>query len=1106
MFPKWRPYGPIAISIAIFALPWPTGKAEPARPLFKSGATPLLRSQAFFERNDGQVDKRVLYRSHGLGYTVFLTRDAATLVAPALAPVGHRSRRTSDTVVRLSMIGADPNTEVMGTEELPGKFNYLVGDSSKKWHTNVPLYQGVRFKHLYPGVDLTYYEKYGQLESDFIVAPGSDPGQISLRVTAPSVTQLSSSGDLHLTMSYGSFELRKPKAFQSIDGRQREVAIAYRLRNDRLSFQMGEYDPSRELIIDPVVVYATFLGGSEGNPEIGMDQSYPNNGASVRAFAVDAAGNVYVSGDSNDTDFPVTQGALNEAPQNQEEGTFISKIDPTGTKLIYSSILSSFRVTGIAFDSSGNVYATGYGGPSFTTTPGAFQSAPPNGIGPIVFKLDPTGSALVYATFVAGSGQGDTANSIAIDGAGNAYVAGYTNSNDFPLKNPLQSTLKGGWDGFISKLNPTGTALVYSTYLGGSGDDTFSSIAVDTSGNAYVTGSTSSPDFPTVAAFQSSYTATQGTADAVVAKLNAAGSALLYSTYLGSGGDVATAIVTDAAGDAFVTGTAWYPFPVQQALQPTCSNSPNGDGFVTKFSPTGALDFSTCLEGGSEGAEPFSIVLDSSGNIYVAGVTSSTDFPLVNAIQSNGPGLFLTEINSSDSSLIFSSYVAPFPTSWFNTTYVGVGVDVTGNIYVAGTAGQGFPEVNALQPAFGGSGQLPPGSQQLVPLAAFVMKISPGNAPALGVATEQLGFLDQLWGSTSSPESITLTDLGSAPLSISNIATTGDFQETNNCLSGIAAGGTCTMNVTFTPTALGSRAGTITITDNAAGSPQTIVLQGNAVVPVLTPSNLSFPNQTVGTSSPAQTVTLTNSGQPDLVIGRINMTGDFSETNNCGSNVAAGGGNCSIAVVFTPTTTSPENGTLTVSDSAANSPQTVSLSGNVSMGLTTPSGSSPSATVAAGGTASYTLAIGGGGFAGTASLSCTGAPTGASCSVPATESVSATTPTNFTVSVSTTSRTVSSFRPFKDLNGSPLWAVIILGVIIQPVWGHRRRAVRKIFWVVPLLFLLLCSCGGGNGAGPNPNPSPSPNPNGTPAGTYTLMVTATSGSMIQSVVLTLNVQ
>ncbi|MBI2877536.1 MAG: SBBP repeat-containing protein, partial [Candidatus Tectomicrobia bacterium] len=555
-----------------------------------------------------------------------------------------------------------PAPQVEGVEPLPGKSHYFIGNDPQKWRTDLPTYARVQYKGVYPGIDLVFYGNQRQLEYDLLVAPGADPKAIRLAFTGADRLSLDAEGNLVLHIARGEILQRAPLIYQEMNGTRERISGRYVLQGkDRVGFEVSAYDPTRPLVIDPVLAYSTYLGGSE-------DLDFGNG------IAVDGPGNAYVTGNAQSDDFPTTLGAWQPAYGGGNSDAFVTKLAPNGA-LVYSTYLGGSSKdfgTGIAADASGNaVYVTGATfSLDFRTTLGAFDmacgsdgncDAPfPGGPGVadiFVTKLNAAGSAPIYSTYLGGS-SADFGHGIAVDGSGNAYVTGMTLSANFPtFPTPGALDATCGTDGncnpgpsgpqsdaFVTQLNPAGSGLVYSTYLGGSGNeggggDISGGIAVDGSGNAYVTGSTDSPDFPTVNPLQAAFAG--GFTDAFVAKLNAAGSALAYSTYLGGNdGDYGEDIAVDSSGNAHVTGsTSSSNFPTRNSLQATLAGG-FLDAFVTKLNAAGSgLIYSTYLGGsgpveGTTGRDAgHGIAVDGSGRAYVAGDTSSTDFPIANALQ-----------------------------------------------------------------------------------------------------------------------------------------------------------------------------------------------------------------------------------------------------------------------------------------------------------------------------------------------------------------------------------------------------------------------------------------------------------------------------------------
>ena len=435
--------------------------------------------------------------------------------------------------------------------------------------------------------------------------------------------------------------------------------------------------------------------------------------------------------------------------------------------------------------------------------------------------MNAAGSSLVYSTYLGGSNN-DYGSGIAVDSAGNAYVTGFTSSTDFPTLNAIQPTSGGQYDAFVTKINADGTAYVYSTYLGGSANDNAYGVAADSAGNAYVTGFTASTDFPTVNAIQPT---SPGLGDAFVTKINASGNALVYSTYLGgSASDQGNGIAVDSAGNAYITGyTFSADFPTASAVQPNLDGPV--DAFVTKINSSGsALTYSTYL-GGSNADYGDGIAVDSTGNAYVTGYTDSLDFPMVNAIQPIPFGgrrgytdAFVTKYNAAGSAVVYSTYSGGSR----RNAGSGIAADSTGSAYVTGwtTSAKKFPiTLLAFQQSLKG-GYEPD---------AFVAKIAQQTFVNV-LPKKKLAFAEQVVGITSKAKKITVTNQGSGTLTINQIyvagADPGDFAETNTCGSALAAGASCKISVTFTPSAVGKRSALLGISDSDPASPQAVALTG----------------------------------------------------------------------------------------------------------------------------------------------------------------------------------------------------------------------------------------------------------------------------------------
>lgn len=643
-----------------------------------------------FVANYGQADKKVKFTSRGSGYSLALTPTTFTL---AVADPRNKSNESaSASVLQATLLGGNLKANLTGLERLITKTNYFIGSDPRKWKTNVPNYAKVKYSAVYPGVDLVFYGNQNLLEYDFIVSPGADPGVIALGFDGITGMRVDEKGDLILRMDAGEIRLSKPVAYQQIGNARRIIPASYFIKSkNQIAFQIGSYDRSKPLIIDPTLAFSTFLGGN------GSDRG---NG-----IAVDSAGNAYITGTTASTDFPVTPGAFQTAIAGiLEIDAFVTKMNSTGTALIYSTYFGgSNRETGndIAVDEAGNAYITGLtDSGDLPTTPGAFRTTPVGGdeFEAFAMKLNATGTALVYSTYlgpVIGSG-------IAVDSAGNAYITGQASDN-YPTTPGVFQTVSGGSsDGFVTKLNSTGTALVYSTFLGGSGFDVATEIAIDSGGNAYVTGQAGA-GFPiTPGAFQTSF---GGSSDAFVTKLNSTGTALVYSTFLGgSNTDSGNGIAVNPAGNAYVIGGSDSSnFPTTPGAFQSVKAA-GLDAFVTQLSAAGdALAYSTYL-GGDGNDFGFDIALDMVGNASVIGQTDSSDFPTTaDAIQSGIAGIidvFITRLSATGAGLVFSTY--------FGGGAVDVGlsisVDPAGSIYLTGsTSSVNFPTTpGAFQTALGG--------------------------------------------------------------------------------------------------------------------------------------------------------------------------------------------------------------------------------------------------------------------------------------------------------------------------------------------------------------------------------------------------------------------
>jgi len=736
----------------------------------KYGKLPLS-----FEANRGQTDERVKFLSRTKGYTLFLTGDEAVLAlrgkAQNLAPEGAAGfkrasvslKRYPDTkpskpespmagVLRMKLRKANAAARVTGVDELAGRSNYFIGNDPAKWRSNVPNYAKVKYEGIYSGIDLVYYGNQRQLEYDFIVGPGADPRQIAFDVSGAKRIRREAHGELVFQIGGDEIRWHRPVVYQEKNGTRQEIAARYVTDANRVRFELAKYDASRPLYIDPLI-YSTYLGGN-GDDDGG-------------GIAVDSAGSAYITGQTASINFPTTNSFQPNGGGSYD--AFVVKLDPAGSSFVYSTYLGGSSVDygyGIAVDSAGNAYVVGNTASSDFPTMNPLQAANNGGLDVFVTALSADGSALIYSTYLGGSGD-DLGSGIALDSSANAYVTGSTLSTDFPTNNALQGTNGGLNDAFVAEITPDGQTLVYSTYLGGSGQDYGNGIAVDSAGNAYVTGQTLSSDFPIMNPVQST---NKGSSSAFVSKISAGGTALAYSTYLGGTGyDLSYAIAVDSAGNAYTTGSAGSTnFPTMNPLQAT--NHGSFDAFVTEINPTGsALVYSTYL-GGKLEDDGYGIAVDGAGNVYVTGYTLSTNFPMQNAFQKKLAGAgdaFVSKITSTGSALSYSSYLGGNG----DDSGAGIAVDSANYAYITGnTASTNFPTKNALQATYGGD-----------PDDAFVTKIdvraattttlTPANPPAsvYGQAVTFTGTVTSAAGAPPDGETVAFmkgkTVLGTGTLS-----------------------------------------------------------------------------------------------------------------------------------------------------------------------------------------------------------------------------------------------------------------------------------------------------------------------------------------------------
>ncbi len=906
-----------------------------------------------FEANRGQTDAQVKFLSRGQGYTLFLTNDEAVLslrrplaanadrdMIARLSAAGFRPTNQNAAVLHMKLVGANPAAKISGGEEQEGKSNYFIGNDPSQWRTDIANFSRVRYENAYPGVDLVYYGNQQQLEYDFVVAPGADPRSITLDVSSASAVSgqrtsaqvhISDNGDLLVPTEGGDVRFHKPVVYQTA-----QLTDAHQIGGNPA-------DVTAENSIDGRWVL-------KSNNQVGFEiASYDAS----RPLVIDPAlaYSTYVGGTGTD-------------------GAF-----------------------GVAIDQFGSAYVTGFTSSSNFPTKNPFQKTLAGGVDTFVLKLNRTGTALAYSTYIGGSST-EYPFGIAVDSTGAAYELGNTGSANFPVTAGAYQTACASCsnypDVFVTKLAPAGNALAYSTFIGGSGDDRAFGITLDSANNAYFVGWTTSNNFPTTAGtFQTANNG--GISDAFVTELNAAGSALVYSTYLGgSGQDVGFGIALDSANNTIVTGYSYsLDYPVTAGAFQT-STTVNGAAWVTKLNVGGTAEIYSTYLGGTTGTSAGnSIKVDSAGNAYVTGYTCASDFPTTPGVfqttfggdcTNAGGDAFVTELNPTGTAPVFSSYLGGAG----DDVGFSIGLDQNNNIYVIGrSSSTNFPTTpGAFQTAMAGGYDCiysiinPTGTQLLYSTyiggtavdVAFVMATDKlGNSYVIGRtystnfpvtpgvfqstlkgSTNAIVFKfspgDMAWpmslnfgtvtlGSTSGQMTTIFSNSDTSALTLTSQTLVGtaaaDYSILNNtCGTTLAPGASCAITLNFTPSATGTRSAILTLADSAANSPQNVSLTG-----VGSSSNATLTPASL--AFPAQLINTSSAAQQATLTNTgtipINITsiGTTGPYSQTNNCGSSLGANasCTINVVFTPTKSNTQTGTLTVVDDAPNSPQTVALSG-----------------------------------------------------------------------------------------------------------------------------------------------------------------------------------
>jgi len=1091
-----------------------------------------------FEANQGQSAADVKYLTRADGYLLSLRGQEADLTfqqAPAARRVAanllkpYRARRVPAapqkfSTLRMRLDGSNPRAEVTGLDRTVTKINYFLGNDPEKWHTEVPAYSKVKYSGIYPGVDLMFYGNRRELEYDFVVAPGADPKSIALNVQGARKVSLDAHGNLILDVPGGEVKFKKPDVYQNFDGTRREIAGNYTIANHHLvRFAVADYDRAQPLTIDPVVIYSTYVGGSGS----------AGGGDMAMGIALDAAGDAYIGGITFSADLKQVSGTFPTAPTPVTTGGssgFVAELNPTGTAALYLTYLGGATGVGtqdgiqaIAVDIGNNVYVTGFTqssdfplsqAPNLPLEPTAPASIGMQGSA-FVTRLNPTqaGTAqLAYSSYLGGSGALDQGNGIAVNGSGDAYVTGVTLSGDFPTAHasaaPFSAALLSPeGNAFVTEVatNGTGpTSLLFSSYLGGAGTgpDTFifgdsgAGITVDSSLNVYVVGTTTSgATFPTQGT-QITSCAKNADSTVFVTEIGLATPTtpvFAYSTCLaGSTADVGQAIALGPNNLVYLTGATFSTdFPVTTNSIPLgfpgpppagFPNSQTSVAFVSTVDTTnGTLGYSTLL-GGSGGDGGFGIAADAAGIAYVTGQTGSPEFPITpGALQSTRTNLlgsvFVSKINApagghGGADLIYSTYFGGNGDTNGDPDS-GNGIAVAGtNAYIGGQATAGLSTTGGVYQAT---------TKNATGVNAFVAELP--LIATLTATPNPLAFGNQPLNTPSAAMTVTVTNNSAGALPVT-FAVTGtnaaDFVAAtgaaNGCGATLAAAGSCTVDVVFTPTVTGAEAGTLTI--GTAPNTVAVALTGAGSTLTATPNPLAFGSQPLNTPSAAMTVTVTNNSAGTLPVAFAVSGANASDfvaatagtATPCGATLAAAG-TCTIGVVFTPTLVpaGAETGTLTVG----------TVPNSVAVALTgTGTAATGAFTVTAPATASLTSGVSGsipvtvtgsGGFTGTVNLTCAGGTANvSSCTMmPTSVNITAGTPTQ--MAAANVVATISLVAPPDTLKTPPpsslrqvvFLALGMMALFMIPITQRRRARLGMV--AAMLVFVVVAGCGGGGG-------------------------------------------
>lgn len=788
------------------ASPFTAAASTQAVPSAQQVRASFGRLPMVFEPNQGQTDARVKFLAHGSNYGLFLTADQAVLAL-------HKSARQA-AVLRMALANANANAAVTGADPLPGKSNYFIGKDPAQWHRNIPQFARVRYQDVYPGVDLVYYGNQGRLEYDLEVAPHADPAPVAVRFPGVEKLKLDDHGDLVIANAEGEIRLQAPAVYQKFGDERRAVTARFVLRAaNEVGFEIGDYDRGRMLVIDPVLVYSTYLGGT-GNEACSAITGTGVAQSRCPAIAVDPAANAYIAGSTTSNVFPgTTTGSPFQTTLNGTANIFVTKLSSTGSTILFSTYVGGSGVDltgGIAIDSAFNADVVGTTTSSDFPTLNGYQDTPvAAGTHAFVTQVRFDGTAINYSTYLSGNGT-DVGTGIALDFRQKIYVTGTTTSGNFPVfPNPgaFQLTPKATNQFFLTSLDPAlagATSLLYSTYLGGSAPSTGvalgGGIAVDINSSTpgvYITGGTDFSDMPAVNSFQTY----QAGKDVFVAKFtffpNQVNTppVLSYLTYLGgSGDDIGTGVAVDTSFDAYVTGSTnstnefGYVAPANTSPFQMTFGGGTSDAFLAKIGPpcSGSSCSTTAVPlnyftyiGGSNADVGLDVAVDVVQGARVTGYTNSANLPVLNPlINAGGSSLnggndgFVARIDTTAVTANAGGHSLSYLGGGGNDAGTGIAVDSSNNVYVAGeTASSNFPVVTPYQGTLSGASD------------AFVSKIGPNvsftiAAQAPGGAT---GVGNQI------PYTYTITNTGDA---VSGVTFT-DFVPTTGATFAGASSNAC---------------------------------------------------------------------------------------------------------------------------------------------------------------------------------------------------------------------------------------------------------------------------------------------------------------------------